>query len=431
MFLTSKRFWKRLAFATAVFVGALLIAFMILSIWISSRLESRLAKLRIDGEPTSIRELEVPVPTESNAALILAEVRPQLDAFTKAQMQFEKTAAGMNYVEFGYMKEKPSDEQIAAIKELVEKFPELPTAIDQAAEAQCFVPLLDYSRDHLAFQDEVMNGVKLLRTVTRFNSLGVAVAMSEERLDDAANIGINMLKLARLNDSQPLLVSGLVGIALRGAAVRELNRVLRAGELSPRTYLKIDQELALHDDLQRIVNMLKTERAYNLDSAHYNFDTFSVGWVENLLKLDILEFHHRAATILAKPWHDNKYELDRLATQRYAFPITDTMMALMIPGLTAANEANQRNLADLRCLRILNAMKSYEHSTGEEATDLADLDLLESATIDPFSGKPIILFKVDDGWVIYSVFRNGKDDGAEFDPQNDWGLAPLGYPGSN
>jgi hypothetical protein len=431
MFLTSKPFWKRFFIFAAVVASLLLIAFIILNIWVSSRLERRLAKLRAAGEPTSIRELEVPVPTEGNGALILEEVRPQLEAFTRAQMEFEKTAAGMNYAEFGYMETRPSDEQFAAIKELVEKFPDLPTAIDEAAKARHYVPLLDYSRDHLAFQDDVMNGAKLLRTVGRFNSLRVEVALAEGKLDDAAHIGINMLKFAQLQDSQPLLVSGLVGIALRGAAVRELNRVLRAGELSSETYLGIDQELALHDDPQRIVVMLKSERAFNLDSAYELTDHFSVGWIGNLLKLDILEFHEQAAPILAKPWFKGSGELHRLETQEYTSPISQTMMALMFPALQAANDVNHRNLAELRCLRILIAMKSYEYSTGKEATDLTDLDLIESATIDPFSGKPFVLKKVDNGWVIYSVMRNGKDDGGNFKDYTDWGLAPVGYPGSD
>jgi hypothetical protein len=430
MFLNSKRFWKRFALATAAFIGVLLIGFIILSVWISSRLENRLAKLRSVGEPTSIRELEVPVPSESNAALILAEVRPQLDAFVKAEMEFEKTAAGMNYAEFAYMEEKPSEEQTAAIKELVEKFPELPTTINQAAEAQYFVPLLDYSRDYLAFQEEVMNAPKLLRTVGRFNSFRVAVAMSEGRLDDAANIGINMLKLSRLSDSQPLLVSGLVSIALRGAAVRELNRVLRAGELSPETYLRIDQELAIHDDPQRIVKILKSERAFNLDAGYAMFDHFSVAWLGNLLKLDTLEFHDQAATILAMPWYENKHLMRTLYSQEYAFPISDMAVSLMLPALQATNEANQRNLAELRCLRILTTMKSYEYSTGNEATDLADLDLLESTTLDPFSGKSLVLKKDNNGWVIYSVMQNGKADGGNFKDYTDWGVAPVGYPGA-
>jgi hypothetical protein len=428
MFLTSKRFWKRFALAAAAFVGVLLIALYIVSNRTSSRLESQLARLRAAGEPTSIRELEVPVPAESNAALILAEVRSQFEDFTMAKMEFDETAAGMHYAEFAYMEAKPSDEQVAAIKELVEKFPELSTAIDQAAEAKCYVPQLDYTRDHLAFQDEVMNGAKILRTVTRFNSLRVAVAMTEGRLDDAANIGINMLKLAKLSDSQPLIVSGLVSIALRGAAIRELNRVMRAGELSPETYLRIDQELAVHDDPQRIVNVMKSDRALHLDAASDLFPDV------DLIKLDILDYHDQIALVMVKPWHANKSDLRTLSSLKHlkdALPDSEILVSQLFPALQALNDANQRNLAELRCLRILNAMKSYEYSTGNEATDLADLDLLESATIDPFSGKPFKLKKIGDGWVIYSVFTNGKDDGAEFDPPNDWGLAPVGYPGSD
>jgi hypothetical protein len=35
-----------------------------------------------------------------------------------------------------------------------------------------------------------------------------------------------------------------------------------------------------------------------------------------------------------------------------------------------------------------------------------------------------------EGWVVYSVMKNGKDDGGEFADEKDGGVAPVGYPES-
>ena len=46
--------------------------------------------------------------------------------------------------------------------------------------------------------------------------------------------------------------------------------------------------------------------------------------------------------------------------------------------------------------------------------------------MDPFNGQPLELQWTDDGWIIYSVYQNGVDDGGVFDKQQDSGLGPSG-----
>jgi len=60
---------------------------------------------------------------------------------------------------------------------------------------------------------------------------------------------------------------------------------------------------------------------------------------------------------------------------------------------------------------------------------LADLGLPNEATTDPFNGEPLILKKTTEGWLIYSLGSNLKDDGGKLDAQGtDVGLGPIVEP---
>ena len=75
-------------------------------------------------------------------------------------------------------------------------------------------------------------------------------------------------------------------------------------------------------------------------------------------------------------------------------------------------------------LRAFNALQAYAENNGREASGLADLDLPPEATIDPFSGQPLIVKHTDKGWRIYSVGEDGVDDGGAFKDNKDYGLGP-------
>jgi hypothetical protein len=94
---------------------------------------------------------------------------------------------------------------------------------------------------------------------------------------------------------------------------------------------------------------------------------------------------------------------------------------LLIPATQAAYDANARLTASMRAMRVFNALMEYRQTQGREAEGLGDLTLPKEATIDPFSGKPLLLNHTDDGWLIYSVGRDGVDD---FEDQKDYGLGP-------
>jgi hypothetical protein len=73
-------------------------------------------------------------------------------------------------------------------------------------------------------------------------------------------------------------------------------------------------------------------------------------------------------------------------------------------------------LAALRALRIVVAIERYRRDHGDQMP--ADVDALvpaylDSAPIDPFTGKSLRYVREADGYVAYSVGPNRQDDGGD------------------
>ena len=124
----TKKLWKIVGLSAACGLLVLLILYVGVTWWSTHRLEARLAKLRAAGEPTSIRELELSVPADDNAALVLENVRPQLEAFSKAQVTFlTRLHKARRILNLPTRPGKPTEEQIDMIRSILAMYPEVPT----------------------------------------------------------------------------------------------------------------------------------------------------------------------------------------------------------------------------------------------------------------------------------------------------------------
>jgi hypothetical protein len=92
------------------------------------------------------------------------------------------------------------------------------------------------------------------------------------------------------------------------------------------------------------------------------------------------------------------------------------------PALVAAREAMNRTRATLRCLRILNRIRAQKIS--QESFQIDALGLPQAITIDPYNGRPLTIRGTTEGWIIYSVGKDGKDDGGKLDDLSDIGVGP-------
>ncbi len=239
--------------------------------------------------------------------------------------------------------------------------------------------------------------------------------------DEAVKVGIQLLRRTRLHDAEPLLVNSLVGIACRYHAASRLNQVLQSGSVSARLRAALDAELAKHDDPQRFVKTLLTERAGSLDAMEsWKIAPVPIHWHFTFWQAELVDWFDEQFVLAALPWHQAHKLFGQVDESKYS-----AIIQLMGPATQSALDSFHRNVATLRCLRILNAAGAYHDKNGRQPTTLADIELPAEAMLDPFNGKPLVFRRTKAGWCIYTVYRNGVDDGGIFKKQEDWGLAPV------
>jgi hypothetical protein len=309
-----------------------------------------------------------------------------------------------------------------------------------AAAANCtqYASQADYSLNYSQFLDGILHDQPTrIRTAARFLNWRSEVLVADGQSDEAGRRGLQMLRLARLYDGEPLLVNYLVGLALRGIAANSLYDSLAAAPVTPELHSMLDEELALQDDPKRMVRTLKTERAYStsivsavgVDSAIQQVNPIwlkMVGWPMKRFYLNALDYYDLELESIGRPWIDAHHYVGRRQIPKSPTGY-GALADLLIPALQAAYDADARSTSTLRALRVFNALRQYAEQNGHQARALEDLSLPKEATIDPFSDEPLKLKHTDDGWIVYSVMENGVDDGGDFADLKDYGLAPRGH----
>jgi hypothetical protein len=93
-------------------------------------------------------------------------------------------------------------------------------------------------------------------------------------------------------------------------------------------------------------------------------------------------------------------------------------MAGLETAFDSANTAWTRTRAQIRALRVLNALVTLRVDPTETAA-IGDLELPPEATLDPFNREPLKIKHADDGWIVYSVGENLADDGGAVTTEDD------------
>jgi hypothetical protein len=101
--------------------------------------------------------------------------------------------------------------------------------------------------------------------------------------------------------------------------------------------------------------------------------------------------------------------------QQVSLAITRSLMVLLLPALQRVQAAYDRSDQVNRNLQVAFALAAYRAETGRYPAQLAELapKYLAAVPGDQFSGKPLIYRAEGNGYVLYSVGQNEKDDGGK------------------
>ena len=205
------------------------------------------------------------------------------------------------------------------------------------------------------------------RVLARALAVEAKAARIEGQHGQAANICLDLLDLGRVTSTGGLLIDELVGIAIKGVGLGEL--VPLVGQLDATELAEIGRRLEQADDgREPIGEILARDKMVC---------RLSYGWPYRLL-----------------------------------FVFDDP---LVTPAIDASKMARARGDTHLRLLLTEAAVRRYQLEYGSPPESLEALvpEYLSKVPGDAFGDGPLRYRRTDDGYLLYSVGRNGVDDGGQ------------------
>jgi hypothetical protein len=135
----------------------------------------------------------------------------------------------------------------------------------------------------------------------------------------------------------------------------------------------------------------------------------------------MMRWMHRACKISALPAHQQPAEWATYEKEVKAFvaesrrSFRNMVTVMILPAVAKVSEAGRRDAALLACTQAALAAERFRLANRRWPATLDELrpNYLKEVPTDPFTGKPLLLARTEDGVVVYSVGQDGKDDGGE------------------
>lgn len=93
----------------------------------------------------------------------------------------------------------------------------------------------------------------------------------------------------------------------------------------------------------------------------------------------------------------------------------DVLLQLFLPALNATFEASDRAAVATELTLVCASLARYRATHGSYPDSLGEMvpKFIDKLPLDLYSGKPFVYRRNDEGYVLYSVFRNSADDGGD------------------
>lgn len=268
-------------------------------------------------------------------------------------------------------------------------------------------------------RDPYFRVASMLRNLARAESYFIRGALAQNRQAEAVERATALAKFANQVSRDGTLIQYLVGIAIRSIALEPLRKNI--DRLNNRTALEQLLRWAHQEERHRppLTGILESEYYYNramINQMHRNWQPLDPANLQGWERLPLLPqlFLKTSIPEMERAWKQIKAYAAKPAWERKAsdFPtVRHPLNAILIPVFKTPIDRDSVNLATVRLLGCVAAIRLYKQRTGRYPSSLETLQLGE-LIIDPFTGKPF-RYKVDPrkGFMIYSVGMNGVDDG--------------------
>jgi len=382
-------------------------------------LNRRVADIRARGEPLTLEDLKPEqVPDEENAAVVYGQAA---EVFV--------VAGGPVRELFSVPLRERTPEQEAVARSWVAGNEQALTLIKQAAAMErCqFVKEYTGSAQEIPYLSKHRDFTVLLEESAR-------VHLADGDIQAAFGDCLTQLRLAKHLSEGRYFIEALVDIAVVAIADMTLEEVFalpgREGlDLGP--LAQAAEELGQNFDFRAFVigeraaslDLCEHPEKYRIESQEMQQDLQKTPLLKevwrNREKLGILQGYDMFLKAAQKPWYESQAErgeldawLEKSAKYR---PFPRIYAAMFIGGAKRVVEVPALREARLAEPAVSVELELHRRSTGSFPEALADVSLtyLKELPVDPFSGRPFVYHKQGDGYVLYSIGPNGRDDGGK------------------
>jgi hypothetical protein len=401
-----------------IIIGSLLIVLTI--IWLildyrtSRMLNAELKAIRDAGEPLTFAELAPPpVPDEENAALL----------YEKA-LKLVTNDIIIPIVELTSHDKPETPELIQSACKILDENKEAINLVYQGSLRPKCRYTVDYSSAlPIKFPD-------LMKTRNCVNLLAgeAIIKLKDNKIEEALKSCLTGLKFANSLNQPPTLILHMMHIACLDIILKPLKKVLEQENPDPVLIKSLLNELdiqGLRNDLTKsyLAEQCMEIEVFNNPLIFWNdcgrpylyrlYFSFIYAPIRKIDHTYYLRLMTKVINTTKLPYYQSSKESDKLDKEISNIPSYYLITHWMLGTTSTSHIAHSIIESKIYNARFALALKIYKSKHGEYPETLKALtpDILDSIPLDPFSGKDFIYHKKNDGFIVYSVGWNLKDDG--------------------
>lgn len=432
--------WRNpFAFAAAAVV--LLASVLVVWSFLIPTNDSRIEAIRRQGYPVTLRELNAwyrAVPDPLNAALICTQALTGR-LFDDSSPAFSRFSDKPWLPPRGEMLSAQDQEELQQILGGDEKTLELLHSIAAGAPSRYPIDLSQGFSALLPHLSKAKRGVQVLGAEAMMRAAGGNTAGAVESLLAAG-------RFTETFSEEPIIISHLVRIACWDQVLARVQRLVNAAALDESQLVSLQKAVTTAEHPDSLARALAGERAFGLGAfldrsqrAGIFSSTGQPASQGERLAHSALIMALRVSGLLQR---DQAFYLDsmsnRIAAASLSFPeryeaaslLSTNLPAsrflifsrMLLPGLSRLSVKDAEHASRMRVAQATLAVERYRAANGgKPPRSLEELmpRYLVAIPSDPIDGKPLRFKPREQGYVVYAVGSNGKDDGGlELDPKH-------------
>lgn len=281
-----------------------------------------------------------------------------------------------------------------------------------------------------------------LRATASLLDFDALVRASDNRGDDALDSVHAILATGRGLGDEPTSISMLVRMAIAAIAVWSAERVLGLCETSDAKLAELQSMFAAEAEVPRLAYASRGDRAVyhrlieNIDNGSLSLESVSGTPRAQTLREKLLSLPHRAVipeqqAMYLEFWNrilasakmpygpPRRAAVDSVLQDIRSVPKAKyPLVVFLFPAVNRIDEADTRAAATMRATTVALACERFRLKSGRfpESLDELPKQMLSEVPADPYTSRPLLYKKADDGAVVYCTGPDETDDGGELDP---------------